>query len=49
MKKEYIAPDLELIEYRLHKDILVVSPTEETIPEIIVGGGEGGELEGGLD
>ena len=48
MKKNYIAPDLEVVAYRM-RDILVVSPTEETIPEII-GGGDSSvpDLDGGL-
>lgn len=45
MKKKYIAPDLETIMFD-PKDVIATSPTEATIPEIIGGDDNGGDLEG---
>lgn len=38
MKKIYITPELETVRFDL-KDVILSSPTEPTIPEIIGGGG----------
>lgn len=49
MKKDYLTPELKILEFNL-KDVILTSPTEATIPEII-GGGEGGgdDVISGLD
>lgn len=39
MKKEYLSPDFEVLSVEL-KDVLYVSVTEPTLPEIIGGGDE---------
>lgn len=39
MKKEYIAPELETVKFSL-RDVLIDSIIEETIPEVIGGGGD---------
>ena len=44
MKKKYSAPELETVKFDL-KDVILSSPTEPTIPEIIGGDGDGGELD----
>lgn len=38
MRKEYVSPDLETVKFDL-KDVILASIIEETIPEIIGGGG----------
>ena len=38
MNKEYVAPELEIVKFGL-KDVILSSPTEPTIPEVIGGGG----------
>lgn len=40
MKKQYTSPELEMIEFDTW-DVILTSPIESSIPEII-GGGEGG-------
>lgn len=45
MKKTYVTPELETIRFDL-KDVLNGSPIEPTIPEIIGGDDNGGDLEG---
>ena len=44
MKREYITPELMVVEFSL-KDVILSSPTEATIPEVIGGGGEGGSFD----
>ena len=48
MKKEYISPEFEKHEVTL-KDVILASILEETIPEIIGGDDEGGEIGDPLD
>lgn len=46
MKKKYVAPELETVKFDL-KNVILASIEEETIPEIIGGGGEeDGTLDG---
>lgn len=45
MRKEYVTPELETVKFDL-MDVLSASPTEATIPEIIGGDDDDGELEG---
>ena len=38
MKNKYITPELEVLEFS-EQDVILTSPTEASIPEIIGGGG----------
>lgn len=44
MRKEYVAPELEAIRFTL-KNVILASIEEETVPEIIGGGGGESEID----
>lgn len=44
MRKEYVAPEMETVKFDL-KDVILAS-LEETIPEIIGGDDDGGDILG---
>lgn len=48
MKKIYTTPELTVVEFTL-KDVILSSPTEDPIGEVIGGGGSGGGSFDGLD
>ena len=45
MRKEYMSPELETVKISL-KEVILSSPLESSIPEIIGGDDDGGELSG---
>ena len=44
MRKKYVAPEMETVKFDF-KDVIRTSIIEETIPEIIIGDDDGGELD----
>ncbi len=46
MRKEYVSPEMETVKFAV-RDVILASIVEETIPEVIGGGGSsGGEIIG---
>ena len=48
MRKEYMTPEFETIKFHL-KDVILSSPTEAPIPEVIGGDNHGGSGSGSGD
>lgn len=44
MRKEYVSPELETVKFTM-KDVILASIIEETIPEVIGGDDDGGEID----
>lgn len=45
MKKKYVVPELDTVKFTM-KDVILASIEEETIPEVIGGGGSSSSLDG---